>query len=88
MNSFFLRRSVETVYNPEGTSKIVTATVVQQVIRAMQNSPNAAYLKECSFAERLVLAALMKCSRREGVNEIKWGDVSLLPSSSNTNTQA
>lgn len=49
---------------------------VQQVIKAMQNSPTAAYLRECSFHERMMLASLVKCIKREGVEEIKWGDVS------------
>ncbi|KAJ7286127.1 hypothetical protein C8J57DRAFT_1286799 [Mycena rebaudengoi] len=35
----------------------------------------AAYLRECSFHERMMLAALVKCIKREGVDEIKWGEV-------------
>lgn len=41
----------------------------------MQNSPTAAYLRECSFHERLMLTSLVKCIKREGVEEIKWGEV-------------
>ncbi|KAG8947090.1 Origin recognition complex, subunit 1 [Tulasnella sp. 419] len=69
------RRAVELAYNPEGKSKIIGMQDVASVIKAMQNSPTAAYLKECSFVERLVLAALLKCMKREGINEIKWGNV-------------
>ena len=45
------------------------------VIKTMQNNPSAAYVRECSFSERLVLAALVKVGKREGVRELKWGDV-------------
>ena len=48
---------------------------VKAVIKEMQNSPTAAYLRELSFHERLMLAALVKCVRKEGVEEIKWADV-------------
>ena len=37
----------------------------------------AAFLRDCSFHERLMLAALLKCVKKEGVDEIKWSDVSL-----------
>lgn len=71
-----LRRAVETVYVPNGISRVVKMPEITSVIKAMQNSPTAAYLKDCSFVERIILAALMKCVKREGVNEIKWADVS------------
>jgi origin recognition complex subunit 1 len=48
---------------------------VKEVIKVMQNSPTAAYLRECSFHERMMLAAVIKCVKREGVEEVKWGDV-------------
>lgn len=48
---------------------------MKEIISVMQNSPTAAYLRECSFHERLMLAALVKCVKREGVEEIKWGEV-------------
>ncbi|KIO17608.1 hypothetical protein M407DRAFT_84816 [Tulasnella calospora MUT 4182] len=69
------RRSVETVYNPQGTSPIVKMKDMTEVIKAMQNSPNAAFVRECSFVERVVLAAIIKCVKREGVSEVKWGGV-------------
>ena len=50
---------------------------VRRVIAIMQNSPTAGYLRDCSFHERLMLAALLKCMKREGVEEIKLADVSL-----------
>ncbi|KAI0324969.1 hypothetical protein GY45DRAFT_1390266 [Cubamyces sp. BRFM 1775] len=48
---------------------------VKAVIKDMQNSPRAAYLGELSFHERLMLAALIKCVRKEGVEEIRWSEV-------------
>lgn len=52
---------------------------ITAVIKDMQNSPVAAYVKDLSFGSRLVLAALLKCVKREGVNEVKWGDVRCHP---------
>ena len=49
---------------------------VKEVIQAMQNSPTAAYLCECSLHERMMLASLIKCIKREGVEEIQWIEVS------------
>ncbi|KAI0787282.1 P-loop containing nucleoside triphosphate hydrolase protein [Fomes fomentarius] len=66
------RRTVELVYARRKTARIED---VKEVIKEMQNSPTAAYLRELSFHERLMLAALMKCVRKEGVEEIKWSEV-------------
>ena len=52
---------------------------VREVIKVMQNSPTAAYLRECSLHERMMLAALLKVIKREGVEEVRWGDVSANP---------
>lgn len=51
---------------------------VKQVIKDMQNSPTAAYLRDLSFHERLMLAAMLKCIKKEGVEEIKWGEVCII----------
>jgi origin recognition complex subunit 1 len=67
------RRTVELVQSEKRTSTIKD---VQEVFRAMQHNPIAAYLQDCSFHERLMLASLVKCMKREGVEEIKWGEVS------------
>lgn len=48
---------------------------VKEVISAMQNSPTAGYLQELSLHERIMLAAVLKCVKKEGVEEVKWGDV-------------
>ncbi|KAF5376959.1 hypothetical protein D9615_007258 [Tricholomella constricta] len=66
------RRTVELVLPKRRTAR---APEVKEVIQVMQNSPTAAYLRECSFHERMMLASLIKCIKREGVDEIKWGEV-------------
>ncbi len=66
------RRAVELV---QPYSRTARTDDVKQVIKDMQNSPIAAYLRELSFHERIMLAALLRCIRKEGVEEIKWGDV-------------
>ena len=66
------RRAVELVQPHARTAR---TDDVKEVIKSMQNSPTAAYLRELSFHERLMLAALLKCIKREGVEEIRWGDV-------------
>ncbi|KAL0068798.1 Origin recognition complex, subunit 1 [Marasmius tenuissimus] len=66
------RRAVELVREHGGTAR---ADDITQVVKMMQNSPTAAYLKECSLHERIMLASLIKCIKREGVEEIKLDDV-------------
>ncbi|KAF8649352.1 hypothetical protein AX16_005861 [Volvariella volvacea WC 439] len=66
------RRTVELV-QPE--KRMARMPDVKDVIQVMQNSPTAAFLRECSFHERVMLAALVKCVKREGVAEIRWADV-------------
>ena len=69
------RRAVELVRPLKKTARIPD---VQQVVKDMQNSPTAAFLRELSFHERVMLVAIIKCVRKEGVEEIRWGDVSVL----------
>lgn len=66
------RRLAELVSPTKTTAKPNHAT---QVIKEMKSSPRAGYLRECSLHERIMLAALIRCMRREGVEEIKWSDV-------------
>lgn len=68
------RRAVELV---QPRKKVAKTEDVREVIRVMQNSPTAAYIRELSLHERMMLAALLKCVRRLGVEEIRWGDVRL-----------
>jgi len=69
------RRAVELVLQSKGTVK---APQVKEVVQMMQNSPTAAYLRGLSLHERLMLTSLIKCIKREGVEEIKWSEVLFL----------
>lgn len=66
------RRTVELVQPNKKTAGI---REVKEVISAMQNSPTAGYLQDLSLHERIMLASVLKCVKREGVEEVKWGDV-------------
>ncbi|KLO07957.1 P-loop containing nucleoside triphosphate hydrolase protein [Schizopora paradoxa] len=66
------RRAVELVHPKRKAAK---ADDVKHVISLMQNSPTAMYLAETSLHERIMLASLLKCVKRDGVEEVKWGDV-------------
>ncbi|KAK7460371.1 Origin recognition complex, subunit 1 [Stygiomarasmius scandens] len=67
------RRAVELV---KPLSRAARTGDITEVIKEMQNSPTAAYLSECSLHERIMLAALIKCVSREGVEEIRWSALS------------
>lgn len=73
------RRTVELV---RPLKRVARTEDVKEVIKIMQNSPTAAYLRDCSFHERLMLAALLKCMKKEGVEQIKWSDVSAVRTAS------
>jgi len=66
------RRAVELV---QATRSTVKAPHIREVVNLMQNSPTAAFLRDLSFHERLMLASLVSCAKREGVEEIKWSEV-------------
>ena len=70
---WLFRRAVELAYPQKKTARTVD---IQQVMKEMQNSPTAAYLRELSYHERVMLAAVIRCVRKEGVEEVKWGEVS------------
>ena len=72
--SLFLscRRAVELV---QATRDTVKAPHVREVVQLMQSSPTVAFLRDLSFHERLMLASLVTCAKREGVEEIKWSEV-------------
>ena len=69
---FVNRRTVELVQPEKMTAGM---REVKEVISAMQHSPTAGYLQELSLHERIMLAAVLKCVKKEGVEEVKWGDV-------------
>lgn len=74
-------RAVELVQATRGTVK---APHIREVVNLMQNSPTAAFLRDLSFHERLMLASLVSCAKREGVEEIKWSEVRVSPSFATT----
>ena len=66
------RRAVELVQPHQRPARTED---IKNVIKMMENSPTAAWLRDCSLHERIMLAALVKYVKREGVDEVKWGDV-------------
>ncbi|KAG1870761.1 P-loop containing nucleoside triphosphate hydrolase protein [Suillus subalutaceus] len=66
------RRAVELVHPKRRPARTED---VKEVIKVLQNSPTAAYLRDCSLHERIMLASLLRCIKREGVEEIKWGEI-------------
>lgn len=61
------RRIIELVNAAQQTAGVGE---VKEVIQLMSNSQRAAYLRDRSFHERMLLASLVKCIKREGVKEI------------------
>ncbi|KAI6105020.1 P-loop containing nucleoside triphosphate hydrolase protein [Pisolithus croceorrhizus] len=66
------RRAVELAYAGERCGE---ARDVQSALAALQRSPTAAFLDTCSLHERIMLAALIRCVKREGVEEVRWGEI-------------
>src|SRR4051812_787939 len=62
------RRAVELVLPTKSTVKIPH---IKEVVQTLQNSPTAAFLRDLSFHERVMLTSLIKCVKREGVEEVK-----------------
>jgi origin recognition complex subunit 1 len=69
------RRAVEVCHNSQG-SRTVTIQDVVEVIKSMDKSSTADYIRDCSFHERLLLASMVSRMRRAGVDSVKWDDVS------------
>jgi origin recognition complex subunit 1 len=74
------RRAVEVALEPKEqstTSAIhpVTAKEMMAVLNQMSSSPVALFLKQCSLQQKLMLAALVRCIRREGVPEIRYRSI-------------
>jgi origin recognition complex subunit 1 len=45
------------------------------VLNAMSSSPVALFIRQCSPQQKMLLAALVRCVRREGMPEIAWHHV-------------
>ncbi|CAK9782561.1 P-loop containing nucleoside triphosphate hydrolase protein [Cutaneotrichosporon oleaginosum] len=64
------RRAVEvSVKNGAG---VVGPRDMALVLSAMSNSPVALFIKACGLEQKMMLAAMVRCVRREGVSEITW----------------
>ena len=73
------RRAVEVAQEPKD-GKVephpVTAKEMMVVLNLMSSSPVALFLKQCSVQQKMMMAAMVRCVRREGVPEIPWRAVS------------
>ncbi|KAF8336554.1 P-loop containing nucleoside triphosphate hydrolase protein [Cantharellus anzutake] len=68
------RKAVEVHYGQQ-LSGPVTTRHLSAVLQQMQNSPTRAYIEQCSFQERVMLASLWKCMKKEGVLFINWEEI-------------
>jgi len=76
------RRAVEFVRtsssgSTSGPGRSAETRDVQAALSAMQKNPTAAFVSGCSLHERIMLAAVVRCVKREGVEEIRWSEVRL-----------
>lgn len=58
------------------TPHAVSIREMQQVLALMSSSPVSLFLKQCSVQQKVMMAAVLRCVRREGVPEIQWRSVS------------
>jgi origin recognition complex subunit 1 len=69
------RRAVEVTL--ESTSPhSVTPKEMMAVLNLMSSSPVAMFVKNCSTQQKVMLASVVRCVRREGIAEIPWRNVS------------
>lgn len=68
------RRAVEVALEPKDGKVVhpVTAKEMMSVLNLMSSSPVAMFLKQCSLQQKMMLAAVVRCVRREGIPEIPW----------------
>ena len=50
----------------------VTAKEMMAVLNLMSSSPVAMFVKQCTQQQKMMMAAVVRCVRREGVPEIPW----------------
>ncbi|KAJ9117153.1 hypothetical protein QFC20_000296 [Naganishia adeliensis] len=67
--------SMETAKNNKVPPKPVTIRDMAGVLKAMTSSPVAMFVKQCSLHQKMMLAAILRCIRREGLSEIAWRSV-------------
>ena len=54
----------------------VTAKEMMSILNQMSSSPVALFLKQCSDQQKMMMVAVVRCIRREGIPEIPWIAVS------------
>ncbi|WWC71564.1 uncharacterized protein I206_105522 [Kwoniella pini CBS 10737] len=50
----------------------VTAKEMMLILNSMSNSTISKFINECSINQKMLLTCLIRCIRREGINEIFW----------------
>jgi origin recognition complex subunit 1 len=73
-----IRRAVEVALESTPPHP-VTIREMQAVLALMSSSPVSLFLKQCSVQQKVVMAAVLRCVRREGIPEISWRSVSRSP---------
>ena len=78
------RRAVETVEVENDNRKLqglepklVMISDVQAVIKAMSSSGPCLWIQQASLHQKILLLALSRCVKKQGQDQIKFGDVSL-----------
>ncbi|ORX38507.1 P-loop containing nucleoside triphosphate hydrolase protein [Kockovaella imperatae] len=72
------RRAVEVAIEPKADKSPphpVTAKEMMSVLNLMSSSPVAMFIKQCSEQQKMMMAAVVRCVRREGVPEIPWRSI-------------
>jgi origin recognition complex subunit 1 len=67
--------AIENGKQTDNTPVVVSVKDMQNVLKALTSSPVALFIKQCSLYEKIMLAAVLRCVRREGVPEISWLNV-------------
>ena len=73
------RRAVEVAIEPKANTSTphpVTPKEMMVVLNLMSSSPVAMFVKHCSVQQKVMMAAVVRCVRREGLPEIPWRSVS------------
>lgn len=66
------RRAIEVA---QSTRKTATQKDVNEIIIGVQSSPAFALVRSCTFHQRVMLAAILKCIKKTGLEAVKWDEV-------------
>ncbi|CED85291.1 Origin recognition complex, subunit 1, and related proteins [Phaffia rhodozyma] len=70
------RRAVELAIPVQPSKQLPKPVRIKQisaVLAEMSKNPTAQFVRNCSLFEKVMLAAVVRCTRRLGVGEIEWG---------------